>query len=1104
MLALSVAGLSFSSVAPAQQSHGPATAGDTSSVFGGLHFRQIGPATAGGRIDSIAVASADSNAFFLGTATGGLWKTTNAGNTFIPVFDKEPVLTIGAVAIAPSDPSVVWVGSGEPNNRQSSSWGNGVYKSMDGGRSWAHVGLEETQSIGRIVIDPTNPEIVYVAALGHLWGANPERGLYKTTDGGNSWSKVLFIDQDTGVVDVAINSQSPNTLYAASYQRRRTAWGFNGGGPGSAVYKTSDGGRSWKKLSDGLPTDGNSGRIGLAVYPKKPNVVYALFENAKGGVFRSEDEGQSWKQMSKTGGDAYFSQIRIDPNNDSQIWVLEDELLHSSDGGKTFDSERGGDVHSDFHDFWIDPQNSDHIIAATDGGVWTSKDDGRSWDFVNTLPIGQVYQVDSGPGSPYQICAGLQDNGALCGPSRNRSAQGIMNSDWHRVLTGDGFYTLIDRQNSNIIYTEAQEGKLVRLNLKSHEWASIAPHAKAGDPPYRFAWNSPLLLSSHDPQTIYYGGNILFRSTDRGDTWMAISPDLTTNVDRTKLPIMGKLPDKNTQSLNYGVLWFPCISAVAESPLDAAVLWVGTEDGNLQLTHDGGKSWHNLAAAKVGVPDRTWVSSIVASKYAPGVAYVTFDGHRNDDFHPYIFRTADYGQTWKAMVKGIPNDGGTVRVIREDPYNANLLFLGTEYGTYISFDQGQGWEKLGMGVPNVPVDDISIQLQEHDLILGTHGRSLWVMDNIRPLEVWEAGKRASHLELFDLAPATEWRIYIDDNGFEGQRAFRAPNPPDGAVIDYYLNEDVDKDHEVRIVIRNGRDEMVRDLKGTGRAGVNRMEWDLRWATPATPADLQVWAMRQGFFFYRVLPHLGMPGPFVEPGEYKVTVSVGEMQIPGSARDDNPEKGEKAGAGDAPEAGANRQPEVVARTASKMLTVAEDPNVVLDATDRSRHQQVMMDAFHLYGDAIRAQKAVGAIEGPLNSAIAKWKKTPTPPKEIEAFAETVNKGVTALHEQLIGPKERDTLHPASPALIAQIAELLYSLEAHTAAPTPTQETQLTELRQSLGEASRQLAQIKDKDLPKLNSKMRQAGMDYIIIESSEPAPSERKPETEHFADDESER
>ncbi len=1110
MWAIAVAG-SFFSLAPAQESQNHATAGDASSVFGGLHFREIGPANAGGRIDSIAVASADSSTFFLGTATGGLWKTTNAGNTFGPVFDQEPVLTIGAVAIAPSDPSIVWVGSGEPNNRQSSSWGNGAYKSMDGGKSWTHVGLEETQSIGRIVIDSTNPEIVYVAALGHLWGANPERGLYKTTDGGNSWSKVLFIDQDTGVVDVVMNPQSPNTLYAASYQRRRTYWGFNGGGPGSAIYKTSDGGRSWKKLTDGLPADSNSGRIGLAIYPKKTNVVYAVVQNTKGGVFRSEDEGQSWKQMSKTGGDAYFSQIRIDPNNDSQIWVLEDELLHSNDGGKTFDSDRGGDVHSDFHDFWIDPQNSDHIIAATDGGVWTSKDDGRSWDFVNTLPIGQVYQVDSGPGSPYQICAGLQDNGALCGPSRNRSAQGIMNSDWHRVLTGDGFYTLIDRQNSNIIYTEAQEGKLVRLDLKSHEWASIAPKAKAGEPPYRFAWNSPLLLSSHDAQTIYYGANILFRSTDRGDTWEPISPDLTTNVDRTKLPIMGKLPDKNTQSLNYGVLWFPCISAVAESPLDAAVLWVGTEDGNLQLTRDGGKSWHNLPAAKVGVPDRTWVSSIVASKYAPGVAYVTFDGHRNDDFHPYVFRTADYGQTWKAINNGIPNNGGTVRVVREDPYNSNLLLLGTEYGAYVSFDQGQGWEKLGMGLPNVPVDDISIQPQEHDLILGTHGRSLWVLDNIRPLEVWEAGKRASDLELFDLAPATEWRIYIDDNGFEGQRVFRARNPPDGAVIDYHLNKDVDKDHNVRIVIRNSRDEIVRDLKGTGRSGINRVEWDLRWETPAAPADLQVWAMRQGFFFYRVLPHLGMPGPFVEPGEYKVTVSVEELQIPRSARDDNSEKGDGAGAGgkpqvethDQPEAGA-RQPEVIARTAWKMLTVAEDPNVILDAADRSRHQQLMMDAFHLYADAVRAQKAVGALEGPLTSAIAAWKKAQAPPKEIETFAETLNKGVTDLHEQLIGPKVRDPLHPASPALIARIAELLYSLEAHTAAPTTTQETQLTELRQSLGGASRQLAQIKDKDLPELNSKMRQAGMDYIIIESSEPAPSEKRPETENFADDESER
>jgi photosystem II stability/assembly factor-like uncharacterized protein len=1060
--ALAVACLGFPT-ASSEESPKPAIPPDAYEIARGLHFREIGPASQGGRIDSIAVAQGDPNTFFIGTATGGLWKTTNAGNTFVPVFDQEPVLTIGAVAIAPSDPSVVWVGTGEPNNRQSSSWGNGAYKSMDGGRSWVHVGLEQTQSIGRIVIDPTNPETVYVAALGHLWGPNPERGLYKTTDGGNSWSKVLFIDQDTGVVDVVINPRSSNTLYAASYQRRRTAWGFNGGGPGSAIYKTSDGGRSWKRLTEGLPEDSNSGRIGLAIYEKKPNIIYALIQNAKGGVFRSEDDGQSWKQTSSTGSDAYFGQVRIDPNHDSCLWVLEDDLLHSSDGGKTFDSDRGGDVHSDFHDLWIDPQNSDHIIAATDGGIWTSEDGGRAWDFNNALAIGQVYQVSTGPGSPYQICAGFQDNGAWCGPSRNRSAEGIVNSDWHHVLTGDAFFTLIDPRDPNIIYSEAQDGKLMRLDLQSHEWAPIRPLAKAGEATYRFAWDSPLLISSHDSQTLYFAANTLFKSTDRGDSWVPISPDLTTNIDRTRLPIMGKLPDKNIQSLNFGVQSFPCISAVAESPLDPAVLWVGTEDGNLQLTHDGGKSWQNISSSLSAVPHGTWVSSIELSKDAPGVAYVTFDGHRNDDFHPYIFRTDDSGHTWKPIVNGIPNNGGTVRVIRADPYNPNLLFLGTEYGGYVSFDQGQVWQTLGMGLPGVPVDDISIQRQQHDLILGTHGRSLWVLDDIRPLEELQADTRTSDLQLFDLAPATEWRIYIDDNGFEGQRIFRAPNPPNGAVIDYYLNKEVDKnkevdrDHKVRIVIRNSRDEIVRELDGTSRAGINRVEWDLRWQTPAEPADLQIFAMRQGFFFYRVLPHLGMPGPFVEPGDYKVTISIGD------------------------------------RTSSKSLTVVEDPTVILDGTERSRHQQLLMDSFHLYSEAIRAQKGVVAVEGPLNSAMAAWTKIGTPPKEIEAFADTVAKKVTDLRNQLLGPKVRDPVHPPSPALIARSAELLYGLEAHTAAPTRTQEAQFAELRLSLAEASRQLGQLRDEDLPALNSKMRQAGMAYIVIERSEldPANSERK-------------
>jgi hypothetical protein len=662
-----------------------------------------------------------------------------------------------------------------------------------------------------------------------------------------------------------------------------------------------------------------------------------------------------------------------------------------------------------------------------------------------------VYQASAGPGSPYQICAGFQDNGAWCGPSRNRSAQGIANSDWHHVLTGDAFYTLADPQNSNTLYSEAQDGKLMRLDLKSHEWASIRPLANPGDPPYRFSWDSPFLISSHSSQTIYFAANILFMSTNRGESWTSVGPDLTTNIDRTKLPIMGRLPAKEIQSLNFGVQSYPCISAVAESPVDAFVLWVGTEDGNLQLTRDGGKNWHNLSANLAGVPRETWISSIVASQYAPGTAYVTFDGHRNDDFRAYAFRTADYGKTWTAIVNGIDKNTGTVRVIREDPYNSNLLFAGTEYGAYVSFDMGRVWKKLGMGLPSVPIYDISIQSQDHDLILGTHGRSLWVLDNIRSLEEWTQDTRTSDLQLFDLAPATEWRIYIDDNGFEGQRAFRAPNPPNGALIDYYLNKEMDKDHKVRIIVRNSRDEVVRELDGPGRVGVNRVEWDLRWQTAAPPADLQVFAMRQGFFFYRVLPNLGMPGPFAEPGDYKVTVSLGDQ------------------------------------TRSRNLTITEDPNVILDAADRARHQQLMMDAFHLYSEAIRIQKSISAVEVPLTSAMDAWKKAEAPPKEIEAFAGTLSKNVNDLHDRLIGPKGRDPLHPASPALISRIAELLYSFEAHTAAPTPTQEAQLAEMAQSLAEAGHQLAQITSEDLPALNSRMRQAGMSYIVIQS-EPAPA----------------
>jgi photosystem II stability/assembly factor-like uncharacterized protein len=897
---------------------------------------------------------------------------------------------------------------------------------------------------------------VYVAALGNLWGANAERGLFKSIDGGHTWSKVLFIDNDTGVVDVAIDPQSPNILYAATYERRRTVWGFDGAGPGSALYKTTDGGATWQKLTNGLPATGDIGRIGISVYRSNPNIVYAVIESKDGGIFRSEDQGTTWKQMSSHDlGAAYFSQIIVDPNNDLRVWVLLDELLYSEDGGKTFQS-RGETVHSDFHALWIDPNHSDHMMAGTDGGLWTTQDRGRAWDFSANIAIGQVYQVGYDLATPYQICAGFQDNGAFCGPSRNRSPDGISNRDWTRIHTADGFYAVPDPSDPNIVYTDAQEGQLVRFNRATHEWTPIQPLPKDNESPYRFAWDAPLLVSSHDHKTIYFGGNALFKSTDRGDSWTRLGGDLTTGVDRYKLPILGKLPSKETVSLNYGVTWYPAITVIGESPLDAKVLWVGTEDGNLQVSKDGGQSWKNVAANIPGLPKGTWVSSIETSHFADGTAYATFDGHQSDDFSVYIFRTTDYGETWKSISSNLSNDAGTAHVVREDPFNKDLLFLGTEFGAFLSHDEGQHWERIQSGLPAVRVDDIAIQPQAHDLLLGTHGRSLWVLDNIRPLEQWNS-VRSANLDLFDLRPAVEWRAYIDGNGFNGQNTFFAPNPPDGALIDYFLQQSSAKAEPVKITIRNKNGETVRELKGPGDNGIHRVAWDLRYETPAKPADIQVWGIEQGFFIYRVLPNLGMPAPYVEPGDYTVEIASGTQ------------------------------------TAKKVLQVENDPDIKIEAIDQTAHQALLMQSFHLYTRAIEAQKTLQALNKALNGAMATWKQSPNLhiPADVQKSAEALSQKVDALSQPMIGGRSKEFPPVVKPlSVVTQTADLLYSLEAHTARPTALQQQQFTALDHSLSQMTAQLAQLKDHDLMELNRKISQTGVPFIVI--AEPTANQEKP------------
>ncbi len=1087
VLRIALAAVAFCGALATAALPGPADQPNPTDKLKNLEFRELGPATMGGRIDDFAVVESNPNIVFVGVASGGVWKTTNNGTTWEPVFDKEGVSTIGDIAIAPSDPSVVWVGTGEPNNRQSSSWGDGAYKSLDGGKTWLKMGLAATHHIGRIVIHPKNPDVVYVAALGHLWGPNAERGVYKTTDGGKTWAQALKINEDTGVSDIAMDPESPDTLYAAAYERRRTPYGFNGGGPDSAIYKTTDGGATWKKLTKGLPYEngGETGRIGLDIYRKDPNIVYALVQHEKGGIFRSEDKGETWKKMSDTNPRAsYYSQVRVDPNNDLRIWTLGASMYYSEDGGKTFSTQRVRSIHGDFHAMWIDPRDSNHIITGSDGGIHWSYDNGKTWDFINTIAIGQFYEVGLDNQKPYNICGGLQDNGSWCGPSNSLSRDGIVNEDWQVVHGGDGFYAAIDNTEPWIVYSESQDGHLGRRDLRTGQQRSIRPEAKAGEPRYRFQWNSPVAVSAHDHTTIYYGGNHLFKSTDRGDTWTRLGGDLTTGVDRNKLQVFGKMPDKNTLSRHDGVQDYPTITTLSESPLTPNVLWAGTDDGNLQVTRDAGKSWKNVASRVPGVPKGTYVSRVVASKYAEGTAYASLDGHRSDDYNIYIFLTTDYGENWKAIRNGIPDSAGSVHVVREHPRNQNLLFAGTEFGLWVSWDRGANWTAFKNNFPTVPVDDIEIQARENDLVLGTHGRSIWIFDDLTPVEKMDAGVAGSDLTFFAPRPAITWHIR-NRRWSAGQKMFAAKNPPYGAILNYYLKEAVppeapktgksDKDDKekapagdkakeaaaakkegkVKISVFNKDGNLLREFDGPGAAGANRANWDLRWNAPAEPTAEQVEAQAAGYGF-------GPRGPFVEPGEYTLKIKAAE------------------------------------KTAEQKATVEDDSRVTISVADRGARRAAIELLYAMAKTTDKDRKTIGGIKEALKAAREQWKKdTDKPnatkiPEDIQKAADELQKKVDAVAEKFI--REREGLGNAGPPfewkpdpLPDQAQNLLEDLDGFVAAPGSQQKDKLAELTPLVSEASAQVKKIAEEDLPAFNKKMNDAGIPHIV-----PAPTPQRP------------
>ena len=841
-----------------------------------LAFRAIGPAAPSGRIDDFAVLESNPSVFYVATATSGVYKTTNAGTTFATVFDHEGSSSVGDIAIAPTDANLVWVGTGENNNRQSSSWGDGVYKSADGGRTWKNMGLGASKVIARIIVDPVDFNVVYVAALGDLWAAGGERGVYKTTDGGQTWTRTLFVDEDTGATELVMDPANNKVLYAATYQRRRAQWGMNGGGPGSAIWKSTDAGATWSKLETGIP-GGPKGRIGLDIYRRNPNVLYARIEHdTDGGVYRTDDAGASWRKLSDVNPrPMYFSQIRIDPQTDSRIYVLGVQLFVSDDGGKTFRNNGAQRIHVDHHAMWINPANPSHLMIGNDGGVSISHDRADTWVWLPNILAAQAYHVEFDMQTPYHVCAGLQDNNTWCGPSAVRTSSGIHNDDWYVVAGGDGFQPLMDPNDANIVYSESQDGRMSRINRATNERTVVRPEPPEQKPfeqstTYRFNWDTAMQLSPFDSKTIYIGANVVLKSSDQGRSYQPISPDLTTNTDRETLEIMGVVGKEIKFAKHDGVGSFGNIVTLEESAAKAGVVWVGSDDGVVSVTQDAGKTWTNVTSKIPGVPKWTYVSDVVPSRAAAGTAYATFDGHRGGDYATYAFSTTDFGSTWRSIANNLPK-GEVARTIAEDRKNPDLLYLGTETGLWVSWNRGGQWTRLKANLPTMPIYEIKTHPRDNDMILASHARGVWILDDLGIIQQWAKGESADAFA-FEPEAATSFNAANDQmKGFEGDRLFLGMNPAPGATLAYRLKADA---KDVKWTIEDAGGTVVRELMGEAmsdrnKAGLNIVKWDLRVQPlrPLPPAPGAPAGAGGGF------GGGGNNGPFVRPGTYRATLTV---------------------------------------------------------------------------------------------------------------------------------------------------------------------------------------------------------------------------------------
>ena len=812
-----------------------------SNTFGGLYARSIGPAIMSGRIAAIDAVPKDPLTIYAGAASGGVWKSKDGGLTWQPVFDDH-IQSIGAVRVDPQNPDTVWVGTGESWVRNSVSVGNGVYKTTDGGDSWKFVGLKDSERIARIVIDADNPDTVFVCATGQLWSANEERGVYRTTDGGESWEQVLGVDENTGCSDIAIDPQSPNILYAGMWQFRRYPDFFESGGPGSGLYKSTDGGDNWRQVTAGLP-EGEKGRIAVAVAPSRPSRVYAVVESEETALYKSDDLGESWEEMNNSlavkSRPFYFAYVVVDPKDFERVYKPGFYLGVSTDSGKSFTSILSGGfdmaVHSDHHALWINPENPYELLLGTDGGVYMSYDRAAHFRLIKALPVSQFYEVSHDFDRPYNVFGGLQDNGSWMGPSR--SAGGIENKDWTLVGQGDGFHTYRDPEATDIVYAEFQGGNLTRYHLSTGESKEIRPLPGEGEDDYRFNWNTALHLSPSAPGTLYYGGQYLFRSRDRGESWEKISPDLTTNdPQRQRQMETGGLTLDNSTAENNATIY-----TISESPKHSQVIWVGTDDGLVQLTRDGGETWTNVTANIPDLPEGLWISHVEASPHQEGTAHLSVDGHRSGDMNTYLYRTTDFGSSWESIV----GDGieSFAHVVVQDLVNPELLFAGTEYGLYITLDGGNRWARFKGGLPPVPVRDVDIHPRDHDLIIGTHGRGIYILDDLTPLRALTAETLEANLALL---PARD--AIMEASGgmswFTGSDEFTGRNPPEAASIFYYQK----KRHifgDLKVEIYDSEGELITTIPAPKVKGLNRADWPMRLPPPKLPPATNLVFVFQG-------------------------------------------------------------------------------------------------------------------------------------------------------------------------------------------------------------------------------------------------------------------